>query len=85
MQSWFGVLGADMKFSIKHLLVLMLLVAMFFPRLTGLMSWMKRHMGQIEKIMGLLLWTVGLLMLTGKFTDFSWWLNEQFPALQAFG
>lgn len=62
-----------------------LLVAMFFPRLTGVMAWMKRHMGQIEKIMGLLLWTVGLLMLTGKFTDFSWWLNEQFPALQRFG
>jgi cytochrome c-type biogenesis protein len=62
-----------------------LLVAAFFPRLTGVMAWMKRHMGRIEKIMGLLLWTVGLLMLTGKFTDFAWWLNEQFPALQAFG
>jgi hypothetical protein len=24
-------------------------------------------------------------MLTGSFTDFAWWLNEQFPALQAFG
>jgi cytochrome c-type biogenesis protein len=62
-----------------------LLVAAFFPRLTGLMSWMKRHMDRIEKVMGLLLWTVGLLMLTGSFTDFAWWLNEQFPALQAFG
>lgn len=62
-----------------------LLVAAFFPRLTGLMSWMKRHMERIEKVMGLLLWTVGLLMLTGSFTDFAWWLNEQFPALQAFG
>lgn len=62
-----------------------LLVAAFFPRLTGLMGWMKRHMDRIERIMGLLLWTVGLLMLTGKFTDFSWWLLEQFPALQTFG
>ena len=62
-----------------------LLVAAYFPRLTGLMSFMKRHMERIERIMGLLLWTVGLLMLTGKFTDFAWWLNEQFPALQAFG
>jgi len=62
-----------------------LLVAAFFPRLTGVMTWMKRHMDRIEKIMGLLLWTVGLLMLTGEFTDFAWWLNEQFPALQAFG
>ena len=62
-----------------------LLVAAYFPRLTGLMAWMKRHMERIERVMSLLLWTVGLLMLTGKFTDFAWWLNEQFPALQAFG
>lgn len=62
-----------------------LLVAAYFPRLSGLMAWMKRHMERIERVMGLLLWTVGLLMLTGKFTDFAWWLNEQFPALQAFG
>lgn len=62
-----------------------LLVAAFFPRLSGLMSWMRRHMERIERMMGLLLWTVGLLMLTGKFTDFSWWLNERFPVLQVFG
>ncbi len=62
-----------------------LLVAAFFPRMSGLMSWMRRHMERIERVMGLLLWTVGLLMLTGKFTDFSWWLNEQFPVLQIFG
>lgn len=62
-----------------------LLVAAFFPSMKGLMAWMKRHMERIERIMGLLLWTVGLLMLTGKFTDFSWWLNERFPVLQTFG
>ncbi len=62
-----------------------LLVAAFFPSLKGLMGWMRRHMERIERIMGLLLWTVGLLMLTGKFTDFSWWLNERFPVLQTFG
>lgn len=62
-----------------------LLVAAFFPRMQGLMGWMKRHMDRIEKVMGLLLWTVGLLMLTGKFTDFSWWLLETFPSLAALG
>ena len=62
-----------------------LLVAAFFPSLKGLMGWMRRHMERIEKVMGLLLWTVGLLMLTGQFTDFSWWLNERFPVLQTFG
>jgi len=62
-----------------------LLVAAFLPRLTGLMSWMKRHMERIERIMGLLLWTIGLLMLTGGFSTFSYWLLETFPGLALLG
>ncbi len=62
-----------------------LLVAAFFPRLRPVMAAMKRHMGWIERFSGLLLWTVGLLMLTGQFTAFSWWLLETFPALAAIG
>lgn len=62
-----------------------LLVAAFFPRLKGAMAAMKRNMGRIERTSGLLLWTVGLLMLTGQFTDFSWWLLERFPALATLG
>ncbi|TYB82863.1 cytochrome c biogenesis CcdA family protein [Maritimibacter fusiformis] len=62
-----------------------LLVAAFFPRMQGLMGWMKRHMVRIERIMGLLLWTIGLLMLTGGFSDFSYWLLETFPGLAALG
>ncbi|MGR3434954.1 MAG: cytochrome c biogenesis CcdA family protein [Shimia sp.] len=62
-----------------------LLVAAFFPSMTGLMAWMKRHMERIERIMGLLLWTVGLTMVTGQFTAFSWWLLEKFPALATVG
>ncbi|WP_438959636.1 cytochrome c biogenesis CcdA family protein [Nereida sp.] len=62
-----------------------LLVAAFFPSLSGVMAWMKRHMQQIERMMGLLLWTVGLMMLTGQFTEFSFWLLQTFPALANFG
>ncbi|RBI75210.1 cytochrome c biogenesis protein CcdA [Roseovarius sp. TE539] len=62
-----------------------LLVAAYLPRLDGLMGWMKRHMEQIEKVMGLLLWTIGLLMLTGGFSDFSYWLLETFPSLALLG
>ena len=62
-----------------------LLVAAFLPRLTGFMGWMKRHMEQIERCMGLLLWTIGLLMLTGGFSAFSFWLLEMFPALATIG
>ncbi len=62
-----------------------LLVAAFLPRLGGLMAWMKRHMDRIEKVMGLLLWTIGLLMLTGGFTALSFWLLETFPTLGRLG
>lgn len=62
-----------------------LLVAAFFPRLKGVMGWMKRHMDRIEKVSGLLLWTVGLMMMTGQFAAFSYWLLERFPALALVG
>ncbi|GAA6207437.1 cytochrome c biogenesis protein CcdA [Cognatishimia sp. WU-CL00825] len=62
-----------------------LLVAAFLPRLTGTMAWMKRQMQQIERVMGLLLWTIGLLMLTGGFSAFSYWLLETFPVLAVLG
>jgi cytochrome c-type biogenesis protein len=62
-----------------------LLAAAFFPSLTGVMARMKAHLGWIERASGLLLWTVGLLMITGQFTAFSWWLLETFPALAVIG
>lgn len=62
-----------------------LLVAAFFPRLTGAMTFLKRHMDRIERIMGLMLWTIGLLMLTGGFSSFSYWLLETFPSLAMLG
>ena len=62
-----------------------LLVAAFFGPTSRVMTWMKRHMERIERIMGLLLWTVGLMMLTGQFTAFSYWLLETFPGLAEFG
>ncbi len=62
-----------------------LLVAVFLSRLGGVLTWMKRHMEQIEKLMGLLLWTIGLLMLTGGFSAMSFWLLENFPALATLG
>lgn len=62
-----------------------LLVAAFFPRLRGAMAWMKRHLDQIEKVSGLLLWTIGLMMLTGAYSTMSYWLVENLPFLAKFG
>jgi cytochrome c-type biogenesis protein len=62
-----------------------LLVAAFFTRLAPLLSLMKAHMEKIERIMGLMLWTIGLLMLTGGFSQFSYWLLEHLPVLSQLG
>jgi len=62
-----------------------LLFAAFFTRLTPLMTFLKRHMQRIERLMGLLLWTIGLLMLTGGFSQFSYWLLENVPFLATLG
>ena len=49
------------------------------------MNWMKRHMERIERVMGLLLWTVGLMMITGQFAALSYWMLEAFPGLATLG
>ncbi|AWD20916.1 cytochrome c biogenesis CcdA family protein [Pseudogemmobacter blasticus] len=58
-----------------------LLAALFIGRAMGLMTRLKRHMKWIERAMGALLLIVGLALVTGAFTDFSWWLLEGFDAL----
>ncbi|KQB12242.1 cytochrome c biogenesis protein CcdA [Rhodobacter capsulatus] len=62
-----------------------LIVAAFFPSLGGALAFMRRNMGRIEKISGLLLWTIGLMMLTGQLSDLSFWLLDTFPALAELG
>ncbi|UWR27961.1 cytochrome c biogenesis protein CcdA [Sulfitobacter sp. S223] len=62
-----------------------LLAAMFMTRAVGVMNKLKRHMKAIERVMGLLLLIVGIAMLTGAFSTFSFWLLETFPALGSLG
>lgn len=62
-----------------------LLVALFLSRLSATLTWLKRHMLIIERLMGLLLWTIGLMMLTGGFADFSFWILDTFPSLANLG
>lgn len=62
-----------------------LLAAMFITRAMGVMNRIKKHMKLIERVMGALLVAVGLALLTGAFTTFSFWLLETFPRLATFG
>ncbi|NCX86919.1 MAG: cytochrome c biogenesis protein CcdA [Rhodobacteraceae bacterium] len=62
-----------------------LLFAIFINRMDGLLKILKKYFDVIERIMGLMLWTVGLLMLTGGFSSISFWLLETFPSLGSLG
>ena len=62
-----------------------LVFAHFINRLDGTLKLVRQHFKIIERIMGLLLWTVGLLMLTGGFSSISFWLLETFPSLGILG
>jgi cytochrome c-type biogenesis protein len=62
-----------------------LLAALFIERAMGIMGRLKRHMKAIERAMGVLLILVGVALMTGAFSDFSYWLLETFPALATLG
>ena len=62
-----------------------LLTALFLGRAIGLMSGLRRHMPAIERATGAFLVVVGVLMLTGAFSDVSFWLLDTFPVLARIG
>jgi cytochrome c-type biogenesis protein len=58
-----------------------LLAAVFIEHSMALMTRLKRHMKLIERLMGGLLIIVGLALVTGAFTDFSYWMLETYEVL----
>ena len=62
-----------------------LLAALFLERALGVMAGLKKHMSLIERSMGVLLVGVGFMMVTGAFSDLSFWLLETFPTLGRIG
>ena len=45
----------------------------------------RRHLGLVEKLMGVLLVVVGLMMITGQFEELAYWLLRTFPVLGEIG
>lgn len=62
-----------------------LLAAIFITRAIGFMNRIKPWLKTIERAMGALLVIVGVMLITGAFSAFSFWLLETFPALAALG
>ena len=62
-----------------------LLAAVFVERSMAVMNRLKRHMRLIERAMGLLLIVVGVALLTGAMSAFSYFLLEKVPFLATLG
>ncbi len=62
-----------------------ILAAVFMNRFVKTMDKLKKHMQLIEYLMGGLLVVIGVLLLTGLFTEMSYWLLETFPSLGLIG
>src|SRR5688572_14146307 len=54
------------------------------PFLTFFQSF-RKHMGTVEKVMGVLLVLTGVLFLTGQFTRIAYWFQDTVPVLTTFG
>jgi len=55
------------------------LAALFVEPFLDFLQKFKRHMGLVEKAMGIFLIAIGILFLTGSMQRFSFWLLEIFP------
>jgi cytochrome c-type biogenesis protein len=51
----------------------------------GFMARFRRHLGKVEKAMGLLLFGTGLLFLSGAMSEIAYWILEAFPVLGRVG
>ena len=62
-----------------------ILSGVFFGRAFEIFAPLRRNADRVEKVTGLLLLTVGILLVTGAFTSISFWLLEYVPFLSWFG
>lgn len=62
-----------------------ILAALFIRPFMRWMRGFRRHLGLVEKAMGLLLVVVGIAMATGAFSRAAFWLLETFPFLATIG
>ncbi|MBN9583086.1 MAG: cytochrome c biogenesis protein CcdA [Afipia sp.] len=62
-----------------------LIAALMIEQFSAVFARMRRHLGTVERVMGVLMILVGIGFLTGAVSNASIWLLETFPALQNIG
>jgi cytochrome c-type biogenesis protein len=77
-------LGAGVRLLLVYSLGLgipFILAAVAIGPFLGFLKRFRRHLGRVEKVMGILLVLAGILMLTGSLNAFGTWMLENVPAL----
>ena len=77
-------LGAGVRLLLVYSLGLgipFVLAAVAIGPFVGFLQRFRRHLGRVEKAMGLLLIVTGILMLTGSLNWFGQWLIDNVPVL----
>lgn len=59
-----------------------ILLALAFSRMVGALAWTRKHAQAIMRIGGAMLIVVGVLLVTGAWTDFTIWLRTVMPAFE---
>ncbi|MCJ8324956.1 MAG: cytochrome c biogenesis protein CcdA [Rhizobiales bacterium] len=62
-----------------------MLAALFLKPFLNFMQKFRKHLGIVEKIMGVLLILTGIMFLTGYIATMSYWLLETFPVFNSIG
>ncbi|MBL1241877.1 MAG: cytochrome c biogenesis protein CcdA, partial [OCS116 cluster bacterium] len=62
-----------------------MLAALFLKPFLGFMQRFRKHMGTVEKVMGVFLILAGIMFLTGYMSTLSYWLLETFPVFNDIG
>ena len=61
---------------------LVVLLGLAFSRMAGAIGWVKRNYEWVMRIGGGMLIVVGVLLVTGLWTDFTIWLRVQVPGFE---
>jgi len=59
-----------------------ILTAVFLGRLTGVLSWLNRHALIVNRVAGVLLMGVGLMIVTGQLSRLGGWLTSVLPTIE---
>lgn len=85
MASTSGSVGSGVLLLLSYSLGLgvpFVLTGVFLGRLTGVLGWLNRHALVVNRVAGVLLMAVGVLIVTGELTRLAGWLTTVLPTIE---